>query len=252
VNGARLLPFAFFDPATNMGVDAALLELAGDPVLRLYGWRPHALSLGYFQRIEDAPAGLRDAGLPVVRRMTGGGAILHAYELTYALVLPLDHPWVRGLPVGDSYHRIHEAVLDALRSLRVPATTRAAPGSDAERPFLCFSRTAETDLAVDGRKLLGSAQRRTRTHLLQHGSLLIRSHPLQPKTASLSDALGQEVDPADVAAALEAAFAKRLGPLASGALTPEEAVLSADRAASARALGSAPPPPRGGQQPRRP
>jgi lipoyl(octanoyl) transferase len=223
----RLLPLAEAAPARNMAIDAALLEAGERPTLRLYRWRPPAVSLGHFQRDVDL-APYRAAGLPIVRRMTGGGAIVHADEVTYSLLLPDDQPLLQGRDVKESYAVLHAPIRDALRRLGVPTEVRAEPvPSHADRGFLCFARATELDLVAAGRKIVGSAQRRTPGRILQHGSILLRNHPLQPGTSCVEELAGRATTPEELAASLVEAFASVFGPLAPGALTPaEEAVAS--------------------------
>jgi lipoate-protein ligase A len=205
-----------------MAVDAALLARAREPVLRFYGWRPFALSLGRFQMEDEVPEALRESGLPRVRRMTGGGAILHAHELTYSLVLPLAHPVLLGAATRESYERLHGPIRRALASLGVDATPVQGGGAAAKEAFLCFHRQTPLDLVVRGRKLLGSAQRRTRGFVLQHGSLILRAHPLQPGTAALDDLLRAPLEPEELCELLTFHFAGLLGPFEPGTLTEEE------------------------------
>lgn len=218
----RLLPLAAATPARNMAVDAALLEASRVPTLRLYLWRPHGVSLGRFQKA----AGLepfRAAGLPVVRRMTGGGAIVHAHEVTYALLLPADHPQIAGADVKASYAALQAPIRAALAALGVGTTIRPEPVADARaREFLCFARATELDLAADGGKLVGSAQRRIPGRVLQHGSILLRAHPLQPGTASVASVAGRDVDAEELARGLATSFAAAFGPLIPGTLTDDE------------------------------
>lgn len=158
--------------AENMAADRQLLDEAR-PVVRLYGWRPACVSLGYTQRPEDAVdlAAVAELGLDTVERPTGGGAILHeASELTYAIVLPTGWP---GLPTDlfASYRHMAEGVRLALRSLGLDAQYREARGG---RDAFCYLREAGVAIAVNGRKISGGAQRRTARAVLQHGTILVR------------------------------------------------------------------------------
>jgi lipoate-protein ligase A len=162
--------------AENMARDLVLLEraIAGEgPFLRVYGWARPTLSLGYFQREEDvAEAGAAARlGVDVVRRFTGGGAILHHRELTYAIALPASHPWA-SLGVNESYLEITRPLLSLLRSRGVETRYRGE-GTPALKAANCFAGSACPDLVADGRKLFGSAQRRRQGAVLQHGSLLL-------------------------------------------------------------------------------
>ena len=176
--------------AANMALDSALLA-RGEPAVRLYGWEPACVSLGYTQGEEAVDRAVRAAhGIDLVERPTGGGAILHAAsEVTYAVVLPTSYP---GLPddLFGSYRFMAEGVRHALGALGLDAEYRqAAGGKDA----FCYLREAGVAITVGGRKVSGGAQRRTRTAILQHGTVLVESEP------DLLGALFRE-DPARIAA----------------------------------------------------
>lgn len=175
------------DPAWNMAVDEALLQVAATPTLRLYGWQPHAVSLGYFQAAADF-ADL-PAGTPMVRRLTGGGAICHGDEVTFSLALA-----AAALPpsIPDSYALLHDAVLAALRVVGVTAIRLQGGHPPAARPAerWCFAIPGQGDLVTPAGKLLGSAQRRIRTptaRVLHHGSLVLHRPALTPFVAAVAD-----------------------------------------------------------------
>jgi lipoate-protein ligase A len=162
----------------NMEKDSALAEALDrgeiPPTLRLYSWNPPALSIGYHQSASDFDTEkLRAAGIDLVRRPTGGRAILHWHELTYAIVLPLSSGAPRAL-----YERVHEALLAGIGSLGIAAVLG---GSDEglraayENPggVACFSRSVRSEIQAGGKKLAGSAQRKTGRVVLQHGSFLL-------------------------------------------------------------------------------
>lgn len=159
-----------------MAVDEAILEAVGSqsalPTLRLYAWEPPCLSLGFSQSIQDVDcAALQARSWGIVRRPTGGRAILHADELTYALIAPLKEPRVAG-SVFDSYRRIAQALLEALRLLGLPAQADDAypqPGTGAGA--VCFEVPSNYEITAAGKKLVGSAQARKINGVLQHGSL---------------------------------------------------------------------------------
>lgn len=169
----------------NMAADELLADEAvarGGVFIRLYGWEGPAVSLGGFQRLAEAEACSAIAGLPLVRRPSGGGAILHGSDLTYAVAVPRDHAW--GGDPQVLYDAFHESLAAELRDRGVAAALH--PGRDRaagdEGRLFCFDRRARGDLVVraeghdpDGHKILGSAQRRLRGAVLQHGSLLTRS-----------------------------------------------------------------------------
>lgn len=181
------------DPAlpgpVNMARDEALLLRVGEglapPTLRLYGWDPPTISLGYFQRYAEyaalpPPAG----GLAIVRRTTGGGAILHDLEVTYSLTMPLDHPWL-GCGPGCLYEVAHRAVIAAVEELGAEAALAGVSDDSgpARGPFFCFARRHKYDVVQNGSKLAGSAQRRTRSAVLQHGSIVLGNRFSQQPTA---------------------------------------------------------------------
>lgn len=158
--------------ADNMARDEALLA-AAEPVVRLYGWRPACVSLGRAQTEADVDAATARAwGLDVVRRATGGGAILHnEEEVTYAVVLPLDRP---GLPrdITGTFALMSAGVVEALRALGVPAQIESV--GDNTREALCYVRRQGTNVVVRGRKISGGAQRRSDRAILQHGTVIVR------------------------------------------------------------------------------
>jgi lipoate-protein ligase A len=192
----RVLPHADSDGPGNMAMDEALLDsVAEDPsaaALRTYGWIEPTLSLGYFQRVAEAEAEPRWRGVPLVRRPTGGGAIWHDRELTYALIVPRTHP-LAATP-ADLYRAVHEAIAEVLRRRGVPAGRRGGDGDVGEnqrhRPFLCFTDRDPEDIVSRGLKILGSAQRRRSGAVLQHGSLLLSRSPTAPELPGVGDLFG--------------------------------------------------------------
>lgn len=184
-----------FDGPANMARDEAILQCIGEgqspPTLRFYRWDPPTISLGYFQRYEEYAALRPPAGaLAVVRRQTGGGAILHDLELTYSVTLPLDHPWIASGRTLALYERVHSAFATILADYGVPITrpSDSAPaGCSHGGPFFCFQCHSRFDLLVDGRKLMGSAQRRTAGAVLQHGSLILKSRFEQQVCATVAE-----------------------------------------------------------------
>ena len=220
-----------------MSVDEALLELAREqpPTLRLYTWTQPSLSLGYRQRGGDWLERCRLAGVEPVRRVTGGGAVLHAGDLTYAVVAPHG---ADGVPAGldGSYLRIRELLLEALQSLELDAVP-AAGTAGAERQPACFAGSTGHEIELSGRKLVGSAQRRVSWGFLQHGSIRLRDDSmlhaalLGERLRSPSAALGR-LEPEVLAAAIERSFAKRvIGGLEVGTLSPNELARARSRSA---------------------
>jgi lipoate-protein ligase A len=170
-------------PAENMRRDRALLaaaERGAEPVLRLFLFSPPGITLGMSQVPErelDLERCVAD-GIPWTNRPTGGGAIFHAEEWTWALAAPRDDPEWGGGP-RDAYARASRLIVGSLRRLGVPASLvarggPASPRSRAPGPAApCFASAARHEVVLDGRKLVGSAQRRTARGLLQEGSVLL-------------------------------------------------------------------------------
>ncbi len=174
--------------AWNMAVDETILEhiRRGDspPTLRLYAWEPACLSLGHAQPLADVDrARLKERGWEVVRRLTGGRAILHTDELTYSVIGSAKDPVLAG-SVLESYNRLAQALLLAVRSLELPVemkdaqhvghAAREAPpkrGSLTHANPVCFEVPSSYEIMVGGKKLIGSAQARKKEIVLQHGSL---------------------------------------------------------------------------------
>ena len=164
--------------AWNMAVDEAILEAAGrgdaPPTLRLYAWQPPCLSLGYAQPVGDADRlRLAERGWELVRRPTGGRAILHTDELTYAVIAPLEDPRLAG-SVLQSYQRLAQALLFALDRLGLPveAKERYLPtGAARSANPACFEVPSNYEITAAGKKMVGSAQARRKAGTLQHGSL---------------------------------------------------------------------------------
>jgi lipoyl(octanoyl) transferase len=254
----RLLETGSRPGAWNMACDAALLAAAElpdfPPTLRLFGWDPPAVSLGHHQ--PDLSAGemalLQAHGVEWVRRPTGGRAVYHGprhEELTYSVVVPLPSVELGGTLV-DSCRRIHEAIAGSLSALGADVTLAPKrPGSasagrssrgGATRPVrptsrrACFDATAPWEIESGGRKLVGSAQRRSRAALLQHGSIPLAGRSsilaalwpgsLDPDRATtVSDAAGRAVGFEELAESARAAFEATLGiELEPGALAGRE------------------------------
>jgi lipoate-protein ligase A len=163
--------------AMNMAIDEALLESATVPSIRFYGWHSPALSFGYFGRFSDVAiyAGERD----LVRRWTGGGIVFHGDDITYSIALPSSDPAFRESSI-TIYEKIHRALVSALNGIGEQAVV--AGGVDAGRALAteatirasgdnCFANPVRADVMVDGRKVAGAAQRRTRRGLLHQGSI---------------------------------------------------------------------------------
>jgi len=163
--------------AWNMAVDEAVLEFVAKkekpPTLRLYAWDPYCLSLGHAQPAADVNLqALKAKGWGLVRRPTGGKAILHADEITYAIIAPMDEPRVSGT-VLESYQRLSMALLTALRIIGIQADSK--PKKSVSRRSLinpiCFESPSDYEITSNGKKIIGSAQARRLQGVLQHGSI---------------------------------------------------------------------------------
>ncbi len=195
----RLIIDAPASGAWNMATDAAILQShqSNDPpTLRFYRWAQPTLSLGYFQSVNQRTSHLESQNIEVVRRATGGGAIVHDQELTYSLTIASDS---RSIGTAGAsawlYRMLHQCVIEALHTLGVTAschgTSAETPNrSDGVEPFLCFQRRTSEDLIVSGYKILGSAQRRGREAILQHGGLLLAASRFAPQLPGILDLVG--------------------------------------------------------------
>ncbi len=249
----RLILDGQADGATNMAVDEAILtavlEGSSPPTLRFYGWSPPCLSLGRNQPLADVDrAACIRAGVDVVRRPTGGRAILHTDELTYSLALLQSDPRATG-DVVESYRRLSEGLLVGLRLLGADARRAGAAKHGLAPSAICFETPSDYEIIVAGRKLVGSAQWRTQGGLLQHGSLPLHGDParivdclaLTPeereterarvhrRAMTLEEALGRTVSFTEAAQALSAGFAQALHLILTPApLTERERALVAE------------------------
>ena len=242
----RLLVTEATDGATNMAIDEALWRgrQAGDApsTLRFFAWDPPTVSLGYGQTLDahvddDACRGL---GVGLVRRPTGGSAIYHdgpERELTYSVVATNEDLGVTA-DVLEAYRWIARALARGLQALGAPAEIVAVPRARGQAPAFCFARTGRYEIEMDGRKLVGSAQRRRGRCFLQHGSVLLgadepRLRALFPTTpdpmaslTTLEAALGRRPTFEEVAGALETAFEREHGVVLSpGGLSETEQML---------------------------
>jgi lipoate-protein ligase A len=164
--------------AINMAIDEALLETAIVPTIRFYRWRSRALSFGYFGKFSDVAIYAVERDL--IRRWTGGGIVFHGEDLTYSIVIPANDPVFDESSIAI-YEEIHRALCGALVKTGQQAVVAGAvdPGgfSAATRAavnasgYNCFANPVRADVMMDGRKVAGAAQRRTRRGLLQQGSI---------------------------------------------------------------------------------
>ncbi len=225
-----------------MALDEAILEstAAGQslPTLRLYAWQPACLSLGYAQPLSDVDLdALARHGWELVRRPTGGRAILHIDELTYSVTGPQDEPRLTG-SVLESYHRLSSALLEALQRLGIaaqalPSAAQPPTANRAETALnpVCFEVPSNYEITFHRKKLIGSAQARRRGGVLQHGSLPLwgdlrritqvlafpdeaarqqAADRLLARAATAEDALGEPLPWPRAAEAMQSAFQSAL------------------------------------------
>jgi lipoate-protein ligase A len=180
----------------NMAVDEALLQWAGQgggSALRFYLWSEPTLSLGYFQQIESRSEHRPSSNLPVVRRTTGGGAIVHDRELTYSFVTPLHNRFSSA--AQDFVKQFHQTLIATFTERGIAATLCGdAATEETSAPFLCFQRRNSLDILIGNAKVVGSAQRRHHGALLQHGSILLGRSPNAEVLPGLVELSGMNVD----------------------------------------------------------
>ena len=179
MNQWRLIIHPPYEGAWNMAVDESILESTSNkntlPTLRLYDWNPFALSLGHAQPAADVDlATLDDKHWSLVRRPTGGRAILHADELTYSVCAPIDDPIVKG-SILESYHRISRALIRGLEiiGVKTESTPKNQSESHLSRDPVCFQYPSDYEITSHNKKLIGSAQARKKNGVLQHGAIPI-------------------------------------------------------------------------------
>jgi len=210
----HIFPHRIADGPANMALDEALLDQAAEApdaaYFRTYSWSPPTLSLGYFQRFSDVSHEARWKHVAIVRRPTGGGAIWHDQELTYAIILPGTHPVAR--PNTHLYRAVHDAVAEVLQGFGLGANrwgslehAAGAASMGESKPFLCFTDRDAEDIVVSGSKIVGSAQRRRRGVLLQHGSILLRHSAIAPELRGIRDLVPAPPGPLEWAELIEGA-----------------------------------------------
>jgi lipoyl(octanoyl) transferase len=220
----RLLPSANAVGPDLMAADEAILHTAlrtGQATLRFYEWAEPTISLGYFQGHAERLEHPLLKSLPYVRRHTGGAAIIHHRELTYALALPSGSPW----HTSESWLcRFHHVIQLALKNWSVSTVKPVVCGEERKLgPFLCFLHQTPGDLVTHGAKVVGSAQRRPHGAMLQHGSILLAQSEHTPELPGLRELTGVDLSPAELAPALIEALAVETGwRFEPGELTGEE------------------------------
>ncbi|MFZ5596472.1 MAG: lipoate--protein ligase family protein [Bacillota bacterium] len=226
----RLIIHGELSPRLNMDIDEALLQAhtRGEcpPTLRFYRWSPPAVSLGYFQKKDGiSPKALEEMGIEVVRRSTGGRAVLHWGDLTYSIVARAG----KDTPIDllESYKYLCQGLLAGMSLLGVEAFLGSEKPS-SPFPGSCFAVSTPGDITWRGKKFIGSAQKRVGDFLLQHGSILLKpqgdlltrifsgekgsgSASLKEKVTSIEEILGEPVTPEKVICAVMAGFERALG-----------------------------------------
>ncbi len=248
----RLINFGYSDGAMNMAIDEAvsqtMVEGVVPPTLRFYGWRPPCLSLGYAQKASEVEWDVCGSlGVDVVRRPTGGRAILHDQEVTYSVIAPEENPLVSGT-ILQSYLKLSQGLLRGLRKLGIEAEMVSHKDLDELGTSACFDSPSFYEMVVGGRKTVGSAQTRKNGVLLQHGSIILdidadmlfsvlsfrneevrnrMKQAFRSKACSLQDAAGRKLDYQEVSEAIASGFCEALGiTLVEGKLTPAEIALA--------------------------
>jgi len=234
----RLILNSPHNGAWNMAVDEALLESALNhdqpPTLRLYDWQPYTLSLGQAQPAGDVDLdALRAHGWDLVRRPTGGRAILHADELTYSVTAAIENPILRG-NVIESYRRISTALVEALKLVGLCADSKLKKAEEIHlsKDPVCFRFPSDYEITYKGKKIVGSAQARKKGGILQHGSIplygdisriinvlnyanesdMMRARlSLFERASCIEESLGMRVSWEAMAEAMKKAFEKTLG-----------------------------------------
>ncbi len=249
----RLIPYQVNDAFRNMAIDEAIysstLKNRRSPTLRFYGWKPSAVSLGYFQDLKSEInfEQCQVSGVDVVRRLTGGKAVYHHDEVTYSLAAGISEK-LFPTNIAATYEKISQCLARGLLRLGVNASL-AQPESrrkkETDLASCCFSIPSGHELLVSGKKICGSAQTRGRDGFLQHGSLLltfdpsdsasfILKHPsrkhaavLKNSVIAVNDLMTESISPEDLCAALKRGFVEELGiEMFEGGLSPDEIELS--------------------------
>ena len=183
----RLIRDGDHDAATNMGIDEAIMSahaLGGcPPTLRLYGWDRPSISLGYFQDLSRGGIDLdycEEAGIELVRRPTGGRAVLHGHDLTFSIVIAETEIPSASRSVLGSHAWLMGGIVEGLRLLGLDAQLGAVDGAASERSADCFAHAAACDIVAGAHKVAGSAQVRRHGVILEQGSIPFRRPEIEP------------------------------------------------------------------------
>lgn len=253
----RLITYGEFEPAFNMAADEAILEahLAGEvpPTLRLYGWKPAAISIGYSQKISETEiSSITKHGLDVVRRPTGGRAVLHLGDLTYSFVGSSTEDGSSGdaraghrahaknqhllsTSVAGAYKEICQGLILAIEQFGITLELGSSK-SDYRANYDCFRATTNADLQYANKKMIGSAQLRRKNAVLQHGSILLdqsqnkmnevyggTSEVENDRHANLFEVIGKTVSMSELEEAMKQGFSKAFSvDIEKSPLTPDE------------------------------
>jgi lipoate-protein ligase A len=207
----RLLPLEVRDGPGNMAADEVLLEaaVAGVASLRFYIWQPATLSLGYFQPHSVRKSDPQLQSLPFVRRPSGGGSLIHDQELTYAIALPAGNLWQ---PFGQSWIcRMHEFIAESLRLIGIKPQSVPCGQEKKFGDVLCFQHQTAGDLILNGHKIVGSAQRKQRGALLQHGAILLAQSEAATALPGILELAGMDIPPEKLSAQFLKSFQTRTG-----------------------------------------
>jgi lipoate-protein ligase A len=189
----RLLRYSIADGAHNMAADELLLEgaLNGVATLRFYGWSQPTVSLGYFQSHRVHSGDVLLSSLPFVRRPTGGATLVHHHELTYAIALPA----ALAMPNQGAWPtRMHRLIARALLELGIDSRVSEPATGRPRGRNLCFEQQSSGDLLVGTDKVVGSAQRKRRGALLQHGAVLLARSAFTPSLLGIVELAGRALD----------------------------------------------------------
>jgi len=240
----------------NMAIDEVLATISVPhdkrSIFRVYQWQPYAISLGYNQNPNDLNlAKCKQDKIDVVRRPTGGRAVLHAEEITYSIIIPKESDFFSS-EILTTYNRINRGILAGLHLIGVKAELIERPFDEDEKSSVykdkipCFSKSAKYEIAYQGKKLVGSAQRRYENSILQHGSILVGNfhlnladyitalkgprvekfrQALAEKTISISQILPTKINYEKIAWAIKTGFQQCFDMyFLEGQLTPRENV----------------------------
>ena len=239
----RFINTDFMDCYANMAIDEAILHYCKVPVLRVYGWKPRAISIGYNQDMQEINLeNCRNNGINIVRRITGGKAIFHDKEITYSFILP-ENTDLLPFEINESYKTIANALVLAFEKFGIEAEVRKVP--ERIKTAICFNSSNWYELLVNNKKISGSAQRRVFGKMLQHGSILMdfdyeknnllfnsnnlidNINNLKKRITSIKKEIGKEIDYKEFANAIKYGFKENFGfDILDDSLSKEEIILA--------------------------